>query len=81
MADDDEVIGNEAAAAYLGMRPATWRPYVTRGQAPAPHRREISGGHALPVWRKADLDNWRHNRPGRGARTDLGHSHDTDQGT
>jgi len=78
MASDDELIGNDAAAAYVGLRPDTWRPYVTRGLAPKPYRREISGGHALPVWRRADLDGWV--RPGRGARTDLHRSADGDHG-
>jgi len=67
----DELIGNEAAAAYVGVNVNTWRPYVKRGQAPAPDRREISGGHALPVWKKTTLDRWMASRPGQGARTDL----------
>lgn len=72
MSDVDEVIGNDAAAAYVGLKPATWRPYVKRGQAPPPDRREIStSGHALPVWKKATLDAWKQQRPGQGARTDL----------
>lgn len=69
---DPDVIGNDAAAAHVGLRPTTWRPYVKRGQAPQPYRREISAsGHALPVWHASDLDRWMANRPGRGARTDL----------
>lgn len=69
-APDEELVGNDAAAAYLGLRPSTWRPYVNRGQAPQPHRREVQGGHALPVWWKSELDTWKKNRPGQGARTD-----------
>lgn len=68
---DDEVIGNDAAAAYVGVKPDTWRPYVKRGQAPAPERVEVRGGHALPVWRRTTLDAWMATRPGPGARTDL----------
>lgn len=64
-----DLIGNAAAAAHVGVATSTWSAYVSRGQAPGPYRREIAGGHALPVWRRADLDRWQ--RPGRGARTDL----------
>ena len=63
----DEFIGNRAAADYLGIPVSTWRPYVKRHQAPQPIRREIRGGHALPVWTTAQLDEWVRDRPGRGA--------------
>jgi hypothetical protein len=63
----DELIGNDQAAAYVGLKPGTWRPYVRTGHAPPPHRRETRGGHALPVWTRAALDEWQANRPGRGA--------------
>lgn len=66
-----ELIGNEEAAKYVGVSVNTWRPYVARGTAPTPDRREIQGGHAVPVWRKTTLDRWMRNRPGPGARTDL----------
>ncbi len=75
--DEEELIGNAAAAAYLGIPVGTWRPYVNRNQAPQPDRREIKGGHALPVWRRSTLDGWV--RPGRGARTDLVRSAEGDQ--
>lgn len=68
---DEEIIGNDAAAAYVGVQPGTWRPYVKRGRAPQPDRREVAGGHALPVWKRSTLDRWLANRPGQGARTDL----------
>lgn len=68
---DEEIVGNDAAAAYVGVRPGTWRPYVLRGKAPEPDRREISSGHALPVWKRSTLDEWLAARPGQGARTDL----------
>jgi hypothetical protein len=67
----EELIGNEAAAAYVGVSVNAWRPYVARRQAPPPDRREIKGGHAVPVWRKSTLDQWLQNRPGPGSRTDL----------
>lgn len=66
-----ELIGNEAAAAYVGVSVNTWRPYVARGYAPQPDRREIKGGHAIPVWKKKTLDAWMSSRPGAGKRTDL----------
>lgn len=66
-----DLIGNEAAAAYVGVSVNTWRPYVARGHAPPPYRREVRSGHALPVWRRKDLDKWMAARPGPGARTDL----------
>ncbi len=65
--EQDEIVGNDAAAAFVGVKAAsTWRAYVRRGQAPAPDRREIVGGHALPVWSRATLTKWRDTRPGRG---------------
>ena len=69
--ESEDVIGNEAAAELVGVRSSTWTAYVARDRAPRPYRREISGGHALPVWRRSDLDAWKAARPGQGARTDL----------
>ena len=63
-----EIRGTEAAAAYAGVAASTWRAYVTRDQAPEPDRREVDGGHAIPVWSKATLDEWMRTRPGRGRR-------------
>ena len=63
----EELIGNQAAADYLGIPVGTWRPYVNRHQAPEPTRREHSGGHSLPVWTVEQLDEWKRGRPGRGA--------------
>jgi hypothetical protein len=63
----DELIGNTAAAEYAGVSVNTWTPYVARGQAPKPVRREVRGGYAQPVWTKAQLDEWMANRPGVGA--------------
>ena len=79
MTEDEEVIGNDAAAELVGVKVNTWRPYVKRGQAPQPHRREVRGGHALPVWWKSALLGWK--RPGRGARTDLTEKPQPDQKT
>ncbi len=68
----EEIVGNQAAALYCGVSAvSTWRAYVARDQAPKPDRREIRGGHAIPVWNRSTLDqyNARPRRPGAG--TDL----------
>ncbi len=54
-------------AASLGIQPATWRSYVSRGQAP-----EADGHHSAnaPWWNCSTIDRWRRDRPGQGARTD-----------
>lgn len=66
---ENEVRGNEAAAAHVGIAASTWRAYVTRGQAPAPDLPPlISGGHAIPGWKQTTLDTWKSDRPGRGRR-------------
>ena len=64
---DKELIGNDYAAAYVGLSVNTWRPYVARGLAPRPVRREHINGHSVPVWTRAQLDDWMRHRPGRGA--------------
>jgi hypothetical protein len=71
MTTTDELTGNAAAAAHVGLSASTWRAYVARGQAPRADRTKIQSGHALPVWDAATLDAWQAARPGRGARTDL----------
>ena len=73
---DEDLIGNAAAAAHVGVETNTWSGYVSRGLAPAPYRREIVRGYARPVWRRSTLDGWE--RPGQGARTDLTRKADGD---
>lgn len=68
---EDEIVGNDAAAKYVGVSVNTWYPYVSRGQAPAPHRREIRGGHAIPVWTRAALDAFKNRQHRPGTRTDV----------
>jgi hypothetical protein len=65
----EEYVGNAAAAEYVGIPVSAWRSYVTRTppMAPEPSRRHVSGGHALPVWTRQQLDEWLRDRPGRGA--------------
>jgi hypothetical protein len=62
----DELVGNATAAAHIGVAPSTWRSWVQRGYAPAPIRRQIRGGHALPVWDRAEVDRWQASRRGQG---------------
>jgi hypothetical protein len=62
-----DLIGNGAAAEYVGIAERTWSAYVARDRAPKPATRVIQGGHALPVWTRQQLDEWKANRPGRGA--------------
>lgn len=49
-----------AVAERLGIKGATWRAYVTRGQAPQPD------GHIdarTPYWTSATIDEWKDHRP------------------
>jgi hypothetical protein len=62
-----ELVGNQAAADYVGVSVNTWRPYVARGQAPEPADRIHRSGHSVPVWTKRQLDEWMRDRPGVGA--------------
>lgn len=59
------------AAAVAGVRPATWRAYVSRGQAPPPDDPDDGrlAERRRPRWRKSTLAGWK--RPGPGARTDV----------
>lgn len=59
----EEWIVAQCAQAW-GVKPATWRSYVNRGQAPQPKRRIGS----TPVWDPAEVVAWE--RPGPGARRD-----------
>ncbi|MFE1784224.1 hypothetical protein ACFW9F_16980 [Streptomyces sp. NPDC059506] len=50
------------AARLVGVKPGTWRSYVTREQAPQPRTRIGSD----PVWALETLLRWQENRPGPG---------------
>lgn len=68
----DDIIGNDAAAQLVGLAPRTWTAYRARAEhslhpPPQPYRVEVGHGHALPVWRRSDLQEWAATRPGRGA--------------
>ena len=64
-------VGYEAAATYLGLKRNTLSSYVARGIGPVVSDRRVEGQYVLPVFAKGDLDEWRKDRPGQGARTDL----------
>ncbi len=67
MSIGDEIVGNRAAADYVGVSVNAWRPYVARGQAPKPDLPPVvEKGKALPRWRRSTLDAWKAARPGRG---------------
>lgn len=69
---DQKFVGYGRAAEYLGLRRNTLSSYVARGIGPvAEPDKEIEGQYLLPVFRKAELDRWKADRPGQGARTDL----------
>ena len=76
--EDREFVGYGPAAEYLGLARNTLSSYVARGIGPTVARnedgtehREIVGQYVLPVFLQSELDRWRADRPGQGARTDL----------
>jgi hypothetical protein len=66
-----EFVGFGPAAEYLGLKRNTLSSYVTKGFGPPKHADQVEGQYVLPVFLKADLDEWASKRPGQGARTDL----------
>lgn len=68
----EEFVGFGPAAQYLGLERNTLTSYCSRGQGPREQpARKVVKGYALPVFTRAELDRWRRERPGQGARTDL----------
>lgn len=67
----DEFVGYGPAAEYVGVQRNTLSGYVARGIGPMADRHEPHGQYILPVFTRAELDEWVKNRPGQGARTDL----------
>ncbi|HEU4751974.1 MAG TPA: helix-turn-helix domain-containing protein [Armatimonadota bacterium] len=66
-----EFVGYGPAAEYLGLKRNTLSSYVARGIGPEIDRREVDGQYNLPVFTREELDRWKAERPGQGARTDL----------
>ncbi len=71
MAEDEKFVGYGKAAEYLGLQRNTLSSYVARSIGPKIHGHQVDGQYNLPVFVRSDLDEWRANRPGQGARTDL----------
>jgi hypothetical protein len=69
---DKRYVGYGPAAEYLGLKRNTLSSYVARGIGPvAQPDKTIEGQYLLPVFLKSELDRWKAERPGQGARTDL----------
>ena len=74
MEDQDtqtEFVGYGPAAEYLGLKRNTLSSYVARGIGPVVDHRQVEGQYNLPVFTREELDRWKVDRPGQGARTDL----------
>lgn len=67
----NEYVGYGPAGAYLGLKRNTLSSYVARGIGPKVDRKVADGQYNLPVFTRDELDRWRDERPGQGARTDL----------
>jgi hypothetical protein len=67
MSPDDLLTGPQIAA-LLGVGPATWRGYVSRGQAPAaddPDDGNPNEWRRNPRWRRSTVEAWRKARRGQ----------------
>ncbi|EKT82152.1 transcriptional regulator (plasmid) [Rhodococcus opacus] len=63
----DQVIDLIKEETGTEMAIGTFRGYVTRGHAPAP----VEKIGRTPLWKRSEIIEWAHNRPGQGARTDI----------
>lgn len=64
-------VGYGPASEYLGLKRNTLSSYVARGIGPEVKDRKVDGQYVLPVFDREELDRWKAERPGQGARTDL----------
>jgi hypothetical protein len=67
----EEFVGYGPAATYLGLKRNTLSSYAARGIGPEAARHEPVDQYNMPVFTRSELDRWKANRPGQGARTDL----------
>jgi hypothetical protein len=67
----EEFVGYGPAATYLGLKRNTLSSYAARGIGPEVDHYQAVDQYNMPVFTRAELDRWRENRPGQGARTDL----------
>jgi hypothetical protein len=71
---DTELVGYEAAGAYVGVSGNTLSSCVSAGTGPDVHKRIYVGQYRRPVFLASELERWVKNRPGKGARTDRMHA-------
>lgn len=67
----EEFVGYGPAATYLGLKRNTLSSYAARGIGPKIDHYQVVDQYNMPVFVRADLDEWKASRPGQGARTDL----------
>ena len=67
----EKFVGYGPAGEYLGLKRNTLSSYTARGIGPRIDHYEADVQYNKPVFLKGDLDEWKANRPGQGARTDL----------
>lgn len=72
-AEDDPWVTTAQAAAIAGVRPATWRKYVSDGLAPKADdpQEDVPANRRNPRWRRSRVEQFRDNRVGQGRRSDL----------
>lgn len=66
-----EYLGTAAVAERLGLAVPTIRSYILRDLMPAPDVIISTPSGPLRGWAPETIDEWKRDRPGRGARTDL----------
>lgn len=68
---ETKFVGYGPAAEYLGLKRNTLSSYSARGIGPKISGYEVEDQYNKPVFLLKDLEDWKTNRPGQGARTDL----------
>lgn len=64
----DDLLTGPQVAALLGIKPATWRAYVQRGQGPRPDDPDAdnpSANRRAPRWRQSTVNAWQESRRGQ----------------
>lgn len=66
-ADPDRLLTSAKVAACLGIRPDTWRSYVTRGRAPAPDVPDLETpvNRRRPLWKVSTVRRYVQNKKRR----------------
>ena len=70
MSTEPEWWGVAEAASHCGIRPGTWKGYVSRGTAPAPDDpdQDRPKERRQPRWKADRVRDWHANRPGKPGR-------------